>query len=287
MFVGLLMVGCGDDSTPSGSIETPKAIDLDDKETREKILAEAIDFEILQHRDDKDGKDLFYNPKKQTPYTGWVKEMRNEKVKSLAQYKSGKADGPWTEWDENGHKKVTAYFKEGERDGLSIFYHKDGTEAGRTTYKDGEKVEPPAASQAIDLDDPTIDLDDPETRNRIITVATEAFPGKSLPSGYTGWVKGYTINPRVPEAEKRLMTLFQCKDGIPHGLSTNWHSNGQKGGDSSWKDGKLMSAVGWKPNGEKCPVTNVKDGNGVVVSYKRDGTELFRSSYKDGEEVED
>ena len=55
-FVALLMVGCVDDSTPSGSIDTPKAIDLDDKETREKILAEAIDFEILLHRDDKDGK---------------------------------------------------------------------------------------------------------------------------------------------------------------------------------------------------------------------------------------
>ena len=187
MFVALLVVGCGSDSTPSGSTDTPKAIDLDDNETRNKIIAEAIDLESLQHRDDKDGKDLFYNPKEQTPYTGWVKEMRNEKVKSLAQYKSGKADGPWTEWDENGHNIGTVYFKEGERDGLSIFYYKDGAERNRTTYKDG----------------------------------------------------------------------------------------------------KLKTIVVWKPNGEKCPVTNVANGNGVMVWYYADGTERNRITYKDGLKVRD
>ena len=48
-----------------------------------------------------------------------------------------------------------------------------------------------------------------------------------------------------------------------------------------------MSVMVWKPNGEKCPVTNVKDGNGVMVSYKEDGTEFDRVTYKDGVEVED
>jgi antitoxin component YwqK of YwqJK toxin-antitoxin module len=42
-----------------------------------------------------------------------------------------------------------------------------------------------------------------------------------------------------------------------------------------------------KPNGEKCPVTNLKDGNGVVVFYNEDGTEDFRFTYKDGERVRD
>ena len=48
-----------------------------------------------------------------------------------------------------------------------------------------------------------------------------------------------------------------------------------------------MSAVHWKPNGEKCPVTNVKDGNGVMVFYNEDGTEEFRYTYKDGLKVFD
>ena len=48
-----------------------------------------------------------------------------------------------------------------------------------------------------------------------------------------------------------------------------------------------MSIVAWQPNGEKCPVTNLKDGNGVSVRYNDDGTEDGRLTYKDGEEVID
>jgi hypothetical protein len=48
-----------------------------------------------------------------------------------------------------------------------------------------------------------------------------------------------------------------------------------------------MSAVVWKKNGEKCPVTNVKDGNGVMVFYDEGGTERRRNTYKDGEVVID
>jgi len=55
----------------------------------------------------------------------------------------------------------------------------------------------------------------------------------------------------------------------------------------NFKVGKLMSAKAWKPNGEKCPLTNVKDGNGVWVSYYDDGTEDIRWNYKDGKRVRD
>ena len=48
-----------------------------------------------------------------------------------------------------------------------------------------------------------------------------------------------------------------------------------------------MSAEGWMPSGRKCPVTNVKNGNGVVVHYYGDGTGKERETYKDGELVED
>tara|TARA_Y100001934_G_scaffold136993_1_gene165319 strand:- start:15 stop:524 length:510 start_codon:yes stop_codon:yes gene_type:complete len=77
------------------------------------------------------------------------------------------------------------------------------------------------------------------------------------------------------------------KDGKRDGLATDWYENGQKRREETYKDGKLMSAVGWKPNGEKCPVTNVKDGNGVLVWYNKDGTERFRYTYKDGERFRD
>ena len=47
LFVTLLMVGCEESSTPSDPVDSPKAIDWDDKETREKIVAEAIVSESL------------------------------------------------------------------------------------------------------------------------------------------------------------------------------------------------------------------------------------------------
>ena len=71
------------------------------------------------------------------------------------------------------------------------------------------------------------------------------------------------------------------------GLHTSWYENGQKKREGNFKEGNLMSAVAWKPNGEKCPVTDVKDGNGVVVWYKDDGTEQSRLTFKDGEPVRD
>ena len=71
-----------------------------------------------------------------------------------------------------------------------------------------------------------------------------------------------------------------------HGRAIRWYEDGQKEKEVNYKKGKLMSAVAWKPNGEKCPVTNVKKGNGVVVEYNEDGTEARRDTFKDGEEVD-
>ena len=46
-----------------------------------------------------------------------------------------------------------------------------------------------------------------------------------------------------------------------------------------------MSAVSWKPDGEKCPDTNVKDGNGVSVWYYENGKKRVEGNYKDGKLV--
>ena len=73
------------------------------------------------------------------------------------------------------------------------------------------------------------------------------------------------------------------KDGeeVSH-LQTSWYESGQKECEETYKDGKRMSAVVWKPNGEKCPVTNFVDGGGVMVIYSDDGTESCRLTFKDG-----
>ena len=155
LFVALLMIGCGESSTP-------QAIDLDDKETLDEIVAEAMVAGKIQFRG-KEGEKLAYAPNEQTPYTGWAK----------------------------------------------------------TTSENGQ-----------------------------------------------------------------IQSLLQWKDGKQDGLETSWYEDGQKKMEAHWKDGKLMSAVRWKPNGEKCPVTNVVGGNGVVVSYYEDGREIMRVTYKAGKLID-
>ena len=187
MFVALLMVGCGTAKLGRS--------DFYDPATHYKILAEAIDYEKLQwsHDEKQEQPFLLFAPNKQTPYTGWAKEMDlhyNGQINMLTQFKDGKWNGlRATWWRENGQKQS------------------EGT----------------------------------------------------------------------------------CSDGKKDGLWTEWYENGQKEEEGTYKDGKLMSAVKWKPNGEKCPVTNVVDGTGVEVYYNDDGTEIFwfRATYKDGKKVRD
>ena len=101
------------------------------------------------------------------------------------------------------------------------------------------------------------------------------------------------------------------KDGEQDGLETAWYQNGQKKSEVICKDGKVMSAKVWKPNGEKCPVTSLKDGNGLLalwhvngqksseakfkngkregrmIYYNYDGTEMGSIKYMDGERIYD
>ena len=63
------------------------------------------------------------------------------------------------------------------------------------------------------------------------------------------------------------------------GVVTVWYENGQKEGEGIFKLGQIISSTKWKPNGEICPVTNVKNGSGISVSYNMDGTEKRRITY--------
>ena len=94
---------------------------------------------------------------------------------------------------------------------------------------------------------------------------------------YSGWSKSV-------ESNGQIRALSQYKDGRKDGLWRRWYRDGQKESESTWKDGKLMTAVVWKPDGKKCTVTSVVNGNGVRLRYNEDGTEQRRITYKDGEE---
>jgi len=70
--------------------------------------------------------------------------------------------------------------------------------------------------------------------------------------------------------------------GKIEGAASRWYKNGVKKDDLFYADGKIVSVVVWKPNGVKCTVTNLQGGNGTWVRYKEDGTEDWRSIYRDG-----
>ena len=112
-------------------------------------------------------------------------------------------------------------------------------------------------------------------------------PNEQTP--YTGWSKSMYGNGQIS-------ALTEWKDGEVHGLELAWYTpNEKKNGKyvcimksaKTWQDGKQMSAAIWKPNGEKCPVTKLIDGNGVVLRYNEDGTESGRSTFKDSKRVQD
>jgi len=138
-----------------------------------------------------------------------------------------------------------------------------------------------------------IDLNNPKTRKKIVAKAIKGkklqFRGKegeklwyapNQQKPYTGWKKWIHDN-------GRLVGLSQFKNGKLDGLRTWWYPNGRKKAERTYKDGKLWTAVRWKPNGEKCPVTNVLNGNGVVVQLHPKGPVHLSTTFKDGKIVKD
>jgi len=107
----------------------------------------------------------------------------------------------------------------------------------------------------------------------------EAIDMDKRPDGYTGWAKRMYMHD-----DGLIRALGQFKDGRNDGLWTWWYRNGQKDWEETYKDGKLVTAVGWMPNGGKSE-TNVVNGNGVRVVYNLDGMEIGRNTFKDGEAV--
>ena len=93
---------------------------------------------------------------------------------------------------------------------------------------------------------------------------------------FTGWFK------QVRETGK-LRSLEEYKNGKLHGRATRWYSNGQKKDESLYQNGRVISIVVWKPNGEKCSDTKLINGNGVWVRYDENGTESWRSNYRNGQ----
>jgi TPR repeat protein len=97
-----------------------------------------------------------------------------------------------------------------------------------------------------------------------------------IPHDYTGWISNHGVR----------VHLTPYKNGKIHGLRTGWYGNRKKDSERYYKEGKLTSAVAWKPSGEKCPISNITAGNGFLVTYNGNGQEISRTNFKNGKGVQ-
>ena len=68
------------------------------------------------------------------------------------------------------------------------------------------------------------------------------------------------------------------------GKYVKYYENRQKKFEADYKDGKLLSASSWKPDGEPCPVTKIIDGSGIFVTWHENGQKEKETHYKNGKE---
>ena len=66
------------------------------------------------------------------------------------------------------------------------------------------------------------------------------------------------------------------KESKLDGMTNRWYQNGQKSAQQIFHNGRIVTAIGWKPNGSRCPSTRVTNGAGVVVMYDDFGEEIRR-----------
>ena len=72
------------------------------------------------------------------------------------------------------------------------------------------------------------------------------------------------------------------KQLVKRDRSTTWYKNGQKKAEENYKNSKLISTMVWKPNGQRCPETNVNNGAGVLIEYDENGQKMNETKYENG-----
>ena len=215
---------------------------------KKEAVDSAVDWTKLQNRNG-----VTYLPNANKPFTGYAKQSYdNDQVEVLARF----ADGyvvRLKQWQENGIPKWEVGYMAGK---VGVDQIADGgLEELLFLHNEGSA---------------TVWYENGQKN-------WESYWKEGVKSGlWSGWYEN-----GIKERES------YWKDGVKVGLWNGWYKNGRKARETYWKNGKFISSVGWKPNGEKCPITNVKDGNGEVVRYCEEGNELSRLTYKDGEPLED
>ncbi len=209
---------------------------LDDPKVREKVLAEAIEYDKLQTRKSPSGEELRFAPNQEKPYTGWVKSdsldvmddisdefddidtaitYDYEGDMELVQYQHGKVHGLYMSWRESSQQNcIRGTVVKGVPDGLWTGW-----------YENGQK-------------------------------GFEGTCGNGLLNGkWTVWYEN---------SQKSVKGTFL--NGKMNGFWTGWHENGQKAGEGTFLNGKENGLViEWDENGQEVSRETYKDGIGENV----------------------
>ena len=224
-------------------------------------------------------------------------------------YKDGKKHGLSTSWYENGQKSFEKTYKDGK-----MFSYKEWDEDGTPLGQDQEvgATKPVVEAAKVVVDDGKL-----EVRGGFYYFKGALFTGVTVAKGPNGKKSSETtfkdgnIDGLVTEWDEngqKKSEFIYSKDGKRNGLETQWYDNGQKEfevtykdeqEDGPWtfwyengqmaeegtsKDGNLVTAIAWKPNGEKCPDTNIVNGTGITCYYHDNGQKRSEHTYKDGKE---
>ena len=176
---------------------------------------------------------------------------------SKGKIKDGKRIGLWTHFYPNGKLAKTSNWKNNLQDGLATYWYKNGKKEYEIYYKAGKQ-------------------------HGLATIWYENGQKKIESNWKDGEPDGLVTQWYENGQKKREVEITHERVA-----GTAWYKNGQKKSESNHKDDKLESVTVWKPNGEKCAVTNFIDGNGVRVWYEEDGSESFRLNYKVSKPVRD
>ena len=74
-------------------------------------------------------------------------------------------------------------------------------------------------------------------------------------------------------------------NGKAHGVFEDWYLVGGKKAEQVFEDGELISAIVWKPSGQKCVISHVLNGEGVLLEYDGSGKEIDRNLIVSGKKL--
>ena len=197
--------------------------DLRDSETLSRILAKAVEEDILQRR----GKEnVVYLPNESEPYTGWAKEMyRNStQVRFLVHVENGERTGPTVRWYANGQMESEGHYENGELTGRWVGWDESGQMRYEGHYENSERTGRWVGWYANGQK------------------ASEGQYENDKPTGrWTVWYEN-----------GQMESEGQYENDKPTGRWVEWHENGQKASEGHYENDKPTGRwIVWHENGQK------------------------------------